>query len=187
VYALVLALYPLLVPVLPDLGSFIYAVLAIVLPLLLIMRFNEFFATRRPIPDRHQHTGRIVRLVPLVAVLATMVVLISGIFRYWAMAIGSDSMSPDINVGDVVIIDKERHDLANTELGSVLAFWHDGRVVTHRLIDIKHDAHGLRIQTKGDNNNSNDAWLVRESDVVGVVRWRLPLIGWPTVWLNRVL
>jgi signal peptidase I len=185
IYALILGLYPLLIPVLPDLGAFIYSVLAIMLPILLFVRFNEFFITRRPIPGRQKASGRILWSLPMVAVLATMVILISGIFRYWAMAIGSSSMSPDINIGDVVIIDKGYGSMDEVEMGSVLAFWHDNRVVAHRLIEAKQDASGLKIQTKGDNNADNDAWAVRESDVVGVVRLKIPLIGWPTVWLDR--
>jgi signal peptidase len=183
-YAVILAVYPIAIPILPDLGPFIYAVLDILLPMLLFMRFNEFFITHRPIPGRHKRSGQILWAMPMVAVLATVVILVSGIFRYWAMAIGSDSMSPEIHTGDVVIIDKDYGDVENIELGSVLAFRHDGRVITHRLIETQHDASGVKIQTKGDNNNANDAWSVRESDIVGVVRWKIPLIGWPTVWLD---
>jgi signal peptidase len=184
-YALILAIYPFVVPILPDLGPFIYSVLAIMLPMLLFMRFNEFFVTKRPIPGRHKRSGRIIATVPMVAVLALVVVLVSGVFRYWAMAIGSDSMQPAIGTGDVVIIDKDFGDIKKIDLGSVIAFRHDGQVITHRLIEVKDSASGLLIQTKGDNNNASDAWTVRESDLVGVVRYKIPLIGWPTVWLDR--
>ncbi|MDR1196971.1 MAG: hypothetical protein LBL08_01720, partial [Candidatus Nomurabacteria bacterium] len=90
-YAVILAVYPIAIPILPDLGPFIYAVLDIMLPMLLFMRFNEFFITHRPIPGRHKRSGQILWAMPMVAVLATVVILVSGIFRYWAMAIGSDS------------------------------------------------------------------------------------------------
>ncbi|MDR1300689.1 MAG: signal peptidase I [Candidatus Nomurabacteria bacterium] len=183
-YAVILAVYPIAIPILPDLGPFIYAVLDIILPMLLFMRFNEFFITHRPISGRHKRSGQILWAAPMVAVLATIVILVSGIFRYWAMAIGSDSMRPEIATGDVVIIDKDYGDVENIELGSILAFRHDGQVITHRLIATEHDASGLKIQTKGDNNNNNDAWSVRDSDIVGLVRWKIPLIGWPTVWLD---
>jgi signal peptidase len=101
------------------------------------------------------------------------------------MAIGSDSMQPAIGTGDVVIIDKDFGDIKQVELGTVIAFYHDGQVVTHRLIKVKNSASGLIIQTKGDNNNDHDAWTVHESDLVGVVKYKIPLVGWPTVWLDR--
>jgi signal peptidase len=184
-YAVILAIYPMLMPILPDLGPFVYAVLDIMLPMLLFMRFNEFFITHRPIPDRHKGSGRILWSLPMVAVLAVVVILVSGIFRYWAMAIGSDSMTPEIHTGDVVVIDKDFGEVENITLGTVVAFRHDGQVITHRLIATSHDASGIKLQTKGDNNNSNDAWSIHDSDMVGIVRFKIPLIGWPTVWLDR--
>jgi signal peptidase len=184
-YALIMAVYPIVVPILPDLGPFIYSVLAIALPTLLFMRFNEFFITRRPIPGRGKRFTHWLTTAPALAVLAVGVILVSGIFRYWALAIASDSMNPEIKPGDVVVIDKDFGAVADIELGSVVAFRHDGVVVTHRLIDVKHDASGIKIQTKGDNNSSNDAWVVREDDLVGVVRWKIPLVGWPTVLIDR--
>jgi signal peptidase len=180
-----LAVYPIAIPILPDLGPFIYAVLDIMLPMLLFMRFNEFFITHRPIPGRYKPVGQILWATPLVAVLATIVILVSGIFQYWAMAIGSNSMQPEIQTGDAVIIDKDYGPAEEIEPGLVIAFRHDGRVITHRLIKTSRDASGPRLQTKGDNNNDNDAWLVREDELVGIVRWKIPLIGWPTVWLDR--
>jgi signal peptidase len=185
VYSLILAVYPLVVPILPDLGPFIYSVLAILLPTLLFMRFNEFFATKRPIPGRHSRSGRLIATAPVLAVLAVVVILVSGVFRYWAMAIGSDSMQTAIGTGDVVIIDRNFGKITEVETGAVIAFRHDGEVITHRLVKVKDSASGLMIQTKGDNNSDNDAWTVRESDLVGLVKYKIPLIGWPTVWLDR--
>jgi signal peptidase len=187
IYALIMAVYPVVLPILADLGPFIYSVLAIMLPTLLFIRFNEFFTTKRAIPSRHKRSGRLLMTIPAVAGLAVMVVLVSGIFRYWAMAIGSDSMSPEIKTGDVVIIDKSFASERDLEIGSVLAFRRDGRVITHRLLAIKQDSMGAKFQTKGDNNPNDDAWLVRLDDVVGTVRWKIPLIGWPTVWLDRMM
>ncbi|MDR0398074.1 MAG: signal peptidase I [Candidatus Nomurabacteria bacterium] len=186
-YALIMAIYPIVAPIIPDLGPFIYSILAILLPTLLLMRFNEFFVTKRPIPGRHKRSGQILATAPIMVGLVVVVVLVSGVFRYWAMAIGSDSMRPGINTGDVVIIDKTYGAARDIQLGSVVAFRHDGKIVTHRLVETKNSVSGLQIQTKGDNNSANDAWVVREDDLVGVVRWKIPLIGWPTIWLDRAL
>jgi signal peptidase len=185
IYALILAIYPFVMPIVPDLGPFVYSVLAIVLPTLLFMRFNEFFITHRPIPARQTRAGRWLLSTPALAGLAVVVVLVSGIFRYWALAIGSDSMSPAIRTGDVVIIDKNYGAAAEIEPGSVVAFQRDGQIITHRLIEVRQGVSGLQIQTKGDNNDRDDAWSVAQSDLVGVVRWRIPIIGWPTIWLER--
>jgi signal peptidase len=151
----------------------------------MLMRFNEFFATKRALPTRHSRCGKWLALTPMLAVLVVIVVLVSGVFRYWSTAIGSSSMAPNINMGDVVVIDKDYGDADAIETGSVIAFRHDNRVVVHRLVAIHNSADGLELQTKGDNNASEDAYIVHENDLVGVVRWRLPLIGWPTVWIDQ--
>jgi signal peptidase len=85
-----------------------------------------------------------------------------------------------------VIIDKDYGAITDIELGSVIAFRHDGRVIVHRLIEIKENPSGHQLQTKGDANATADAWTVKDSDLIGIVRWHMPYIGWPTVWLDQV-
>ncbi|MDR2063608.1 MAG: signal peptidase I [Candidatus Nomurabacteria bacterium] len=186
VYALSLAIYPILAPIVPDLGAFIYSVLAFMLPMVLFMRFNEFFITRRPVASHPKRLKRLLVVVPTVTVLGVIVVLVSGMFRYWALAIGSGSMSPIINVGDVVVVDKKFGDVQDIQRGTVIAFVHNNEIITHRLVDTKRGVSGWQLQTKGDNNRDNDVWVVRADDVVGVVWGKVPLIGLPTVWLNEV-
>ena len=38
--------------------------------------------------------------------------------------------------------------------------------------------------TKGDANNTEDKVLINEKDILGVVKYVVPKIGYPTVWLN---
>jgi signal peptidase len=184
-YALMIGIYPIVMPIIPDLGPFIYSVFAMVLPTLLFMRFNQFFVTKRPVFGQHK-SGQIIATAPVAVLLTAIVVLVSGLFRYWAIAVGSGSMQPAIDTGDVVIIDKDYGGIKNVELGSVMAFRHDEKIIVHRLVEVKNGVLGPMIQTKGDNNDNDDAWLVQEDDLVGVVRLRIPFIGWPTVWLDRV-
>ncbi|MCL1929863.1 signal peptidase I [Candidatus Saccharibacteria bacterium] len=187
VYALIMSLYPMLIPIIPDLGAFIYSVLAIVLPMLLFMRFNELFETRRALPARYSRAGEWIAAAPILIVLGTVVILVSGIFRYWAMAVGSSSMSPNLNMGDAAIIDQNYGDASQIEPGSILAFRHDGQIIVHRVTDVKNLRNGCQIQTQGDANAKEDAWTVSEDDIVGVVRWYVPFIGWPTVWITQAL
>ena len=58
-------------------------------------------------------------------------------------------------------------------------------IVVHRIVK-KSVLYGDFIyQTKGDANKDNDNWIVRDSDVIGVVKKRVPLIAWPSVKLNE--
>ena len=41
--------------------------------------------------------------------------------------------------------------------------------------------------TKGDANNTKDAWVVKENEVIGIVKFRIRWLGMPTVSLNELL
>lgn len=45
----------------------------------------------------------------------------------------------------------------------------------------------LKLQTKGDNNNANDPWVITEDDMIGTVSFMIPYIGYPSVWVNELL
>jgi len=54
-------------------------------------------------------------------------------------------------------------------LGDIVSFWHDGRVISHRVISIGKDDRGTYYVTKGDNNPDPDPVLVRFEQIDRVV------------------
>ena len=38
--------------------------------------------------------------------------------------------------------------------------------------------------TKGTNNQQQDEGYRTDNDIIGVVKFKIMLIGWPTIWLN---
>lgn len=101
---------------------------------------------------------------------------------YSAFVIISPSMEPNIKVQDAVIVKK-----ANTKdlkKGDIITFNSTdsrfaGVTITHRIVDIIKDTKGnLMFRTKGDNNNVEDATLVRGEDLVGKVILKIPKIGY---------
>ncbi|MDR0956030.1 MAG: signal peptidase I [Candidatus Nomurabacteria bacterium] len=188
VFALPLAIWQYVLPIVPNLGPYLLGVAEILLPTLLLIRVNEFFITRRAIPGRSKHRlARFLTLAPTVAVLLVIAGLISGVFRYKALAIGSGSMTGTINKGDAVIIDQSTKSLDKIKVGTVVAYRHSGEIIVHRLIKLFPRGDSVIGQTKGDFNNAQDGWTIDSSEVLGTVNWRLPLVGWPTVWLNQTL
>ena len=85
-------------------------------------------------------------------------------------------------INDVVIEKIDKYD--NLEIGEVLAYNYDGKIIVHRIINIIEEDGNYYFYTKGDNNNSEDNFAVYEDMIVGVVNIRLPFIGYPTVWFN---
>lgn len=90
----------------------------------------------------------------------------------------SDSMSPTIDAGDVVIV--EFVDPSNVEEGDVLTFerTESDTLVTHRVIDVLERDGERQFRTKGDANEDPDQSLVTSNEVVGVVSFHIPLMGY---------
>jgi signal peptidase I len=91
----------------------------------------------------------------------------------------SDSMSPGMHAGDVVLYDTRSASTAG--VGSVVVFSADrGEQVIHRIVAI--EAGGVVI-TKGDANGSTDR-VIDAGRVDGLVRLMVPRVGLPLLWLR---
>ncbi len=91
---------------------------------------------------------------------------------YHILYVYSGSMSPAINPGDLIIITPPTKVL---EPGMILTMRVDGKLVTHRLLGISSD--GLVI-TKGDANKTLDSWDQGKLEIGGIVRGRIPYLGY---------
>ena len=94
-------------------------------------------------------------------------------------------MSPKINKGDAVILEKvtKKKELKK---GDVVAYKKDKHLVVHRIVGTEKQKGQTVYITRGDLNNSNDAKAVKKSQIKGVVKIRIPIIAWPTVWLTEL-
>ncbi|MFC7165995.1 signal peptidase I [Halospeciosus flavus] len=90
----------------------------------------------------------------------------------------SGSMEPAISVGDVVLV-SEVTDPAALAVGDVITFSRGGDVpITHRITDIVQTENGLVFETKGDANEDADPGTVASSQVIGLVVFTIPFIGY---------
>ena len=120
-------------------------------------------------------------LVYLTIFLALWAVAPFAIAGWTPVTIISGSMSPAINVGDVVVASS--HDGQNLGPGSVVVFEDSaGRgFVTHRIVEVNADG---SYQTKGDANAQPDSTPLQPDQVVGEGRLLIPYIGLPFKWLS---
>ena len=178
-----------IVPIIPNLGYYIENLVITILPLIiLLIIYKLYYSDDGKIASSRMYNkiNKISNVIYsfIVILLLGVVLLVSGIGRYIVYTIGSASMVPTINVGDVVVIDKKDKEF---EEDDIIAFYHNDVILVHRIVKIYKDAYGEYYQTKGDNNETADSWLVKEKDVVGQYRMRFRWIGWPTVKLNEWL
>ena len=108
--------------------------------------------------------------------------LVFGIGPYKIIGIRSESMTPKINKGDAVVIDKN---VKKSEIKAqdIIAYENDEKeIIVHRIIKINKDGSYI---TKGDFNNTTDGKYVKFKKVVGKVKFKIPYIAYPAVYFER--
>ena len=113
------------------------------------------------------------------------------------MAVATGSMRPTLEVGDLIIV---QGGLNGSEInaalkdadppGDIIVFPGErvgmpGELIVHRAINKTQDANGLwRFKTQGDANRVADPRDVKETEIVGKLVGRVPLLGWPNLFLQ---
>ena len=186
-YRLVMDVYLFIVPIIPNYGEYIQSLILVTLPIMIyISSFTLIDERNQKVEHIFTKTNFTVLDIPVMIVILVLACLISGFFPHFMVGIGSESMSPKINKGDAVIIEKYNQK-KELKKGQVIAYKRDKRLIVHRIVDIATE-NGKKVYiTKGDVNKSADSQAVSAKDIKGVVRVRVPLIAWPTVWLSELL
>ena len=127
--------------------------------------------------------SKVLTAVVLVIMLGT-VMLVSNQFTYGAYVIATPSMTGELNQGDVALYKNLEDDPVNE--GDVIVFEKDGIVIVHRVVDIETINGITRYYTKGDANEDMDAGYIHRSNIIGHVDYKLPYVGFPTIWLRSL-
>lgn len=190
IYRLITELSTYLLPIFPDFGEYINVLLKTVLPIAIMARLNNMFNyySVRKIKDSRYNNRKLVLYSVITFALLTIVLLTSGLFTYQALTIGSGSMSPAIEKGDVIVLKSMKNEeVRKIKKGDVLVYNHDNKIIVHRVIKKNNNGETISFKTKGDYNNAKDSWTVKQEDVIGIVKIRIRWIGMPTVALNELL
>ncbi|MBI2127000.1 MAG: signal peptidase I [Thaumarchaeota archaeon] len=103
--------------------------------------------------------------------------------------VSSGSMIPALKVGDVIVI-KGGGEVKSLQAGDIIVFknpLNPERVIVHRVFRIVNTDDGGGVITKGDNNPTQDNWLVRPTHFLGKVLLTVPYIGFAAIWLSPPL
>lgn len=187
IYRLPQSLTTIILPILPDLDWYFRGLLGIFLPIItfiLIKNLNNKIESAEPRKRIKQ-----VKLIKLLVILIPMIIFalfIAGIFKYKPTAIVSNSMHPIFDRGDAVIVEKiNTKNGKNLKKYDIIEYKLENIIVAHRIIHIEEHNDGSKLYiTKGDNNNTADNKKVSSDQIIGVVKFRIPKVGYPTVWLN---
>lgn len=181
-YRLLVDIYVFLVPIIPDVGDYIHSLILVSLPSLI------YIAAFSIIDENNQEEQFIFSKetfsfwdIPIGLFVAVIAALVSGFFPLYMIGVGSDSMSPSINKGDAIIL-KKVHD-EKLKKGDVIAYQKDKKIIVHRIVTVTEEENGITYVTKGDANNSKDPAIVKQKQVKGIVKIRIPYVAYPSIWL----
>ena len=190
VYQLLITIPLYFLPVFPNFGEFLDITIRMLFPIVVFaliinvttIKFDKIFNSRLL-----AYNKIVIYIINSICLLIIILILYltSGMFRYYSLAIGSESMKGAINKGDIVIVDRRNKNIKNKD---IIAFKEQGKVIVHRVVKIKElDDKKHSYKTKGDKNNAIDGWTVKDDAVVGKIVLRVRWLGWPTIILSELL
>ena len=106
------------------------------------------------------------------------------IFGIYMFNIVSESMEPTLYKNDVVFVQK--CDISELKKGDIITFEQEGRVISHRIINITKEKNVIKFETKGDNNEIPDPDKVPEGQVYGKVLYKIGKIGQAVSYIQNV-
>lgn len=122
---------------------------------------------------------RMINCLLVIFLLVVAVVSAPQAFGLHVYTVLSGSMMPEIPVGSAVYVKKMAFE--NICEGDVITYHSDvsGVYVTHRVV--KKDGEGRFLVTKGDANEEPDGKRVHEEELMGVVRFSVPCLGYAAI------
>ena len=192
IYLLIFSLYQYIIPIVPNPNEYLKAIIDFILPIIILFivmkSVNKYSDKDEEIDRNYSKSTIIISIIPIILVII-IVYFISGYFKYYALAIASGSMKPVFDRGSVVIIEQVNNKYNNYEKlkeGEIIAYRTEKAIIVHRLIRIVNTDEDKFYYTKGDANKEEDNYLIKKENIIGIVRFKIPYIGYPTVWFSEI-
>jgi signal peptidase len=120
----------------------------------------------------------------VISALCVLIVWTStGLLGFYPSVIGSGSMRPTMDVGDLAIVVSV--DPSKIQVGDIIQFWNGEEMILHRVVAITGEQRTFR--TKGDDNLSPDPNPVLPNQIRGKMAFNVPKIGWASIYTKTAI
>ena len=188
VFRAITVLHAYIIPVVPGISESLTNLFKLFLPIVIYLFIDSLYEKKRRYAlSKSSPLWRILSKILTVVVVIIMIgtmMLISNQFYFGAYVIATDSMTGELNRGDVAIYESYEDQLIKE--GQVIVFEQGNNMIVHRVVDIKIINEKTRYYTKGDANEDLDAGYITDDDIVGLVNLKLPYLGYPTLWVRSL-
>ena len=170
-----------LMPILPALPWYMDK---LIIPLFVLVQLDIILATSvysrnekqsSFIRSRRHYLSKIFNTI-LVSIVAILFISMANGYHFFVIASGS--MQPTINVGDIVVVE----DTDNISSGDIIAFIEAKNIIVHRIVKETLEEDKILYSTKGDANDNIDPWIIEKDNIIGKLKYIIPLIGYPLVF-----
>lgn len=184
VYRLITVLYAYFFPIIPDIYIFFKSVLRMVYPYLIYLILDYTYSKRNLIADYVDNRKKVLNTTILVVIATLIAMLVSCQFRFGILVVGSGSMTGTLDKGDATVFEKYSNQTVHE--GDIIIFNRDNTRIIHRVIDIKQINNERRYYTKGDANSQIDDGYVTSKDILGITKFKIKYIGYPSIWIKEI-
>ena len=184
-YRVITTLYFYFFPTMSGISDALVSCIKIILPLALLALIKATCESEKKVPNRASRTVAIVSTTILCSMTLAVAALVSCQFRYGVLVIATESMTGELNKGDMALF--ERYEDQPIEIGQVIIFEKYGNKIVHRVIEFEVVDGQTRYITKGDANPAPDDGFVTKDEIVGLSNAKIPAIGHGALFLHNML
>lgn len=186
-FRLITTLYTYFIPTVTGMADSLTACIKLLLPIVMLALTAALFEKKTRVVRKGSKKLAAVATVLTAAIVLSIAMLISCQFRFGALVIATESMTGEINKGDMILY--ERYEGQPIEEGQVIVFTEpdsESRIV-HRVVKVVTLGNETRYFTKGDANEDLDSGYRVAEDIVGLTDIKLAFVGYPTLWLREII
>lgn len=184
VYRLLISLYTYIIPYKPAVPDSLLAFVNLLVPIAIFLFIDSLYEKKKRYALGKKSKLSVVVTIVAVAIMVSVVMLVSNQFRYGVLVVATESMTGELNKGDAALF--ERYEDQIITEGQVIVFEKNGSMIIHRVIKIEKINGVMRYYTKGDANEDRDSGFITNSDIRGLVDYKVPYVGYPTLWARSL-
>lgn len=184
IYKLITILYIYIIPIIPNMYIYFRSFLRMIYPYIIYLIIENTYSKTNSKLAYKNKSKNIITITTTLILTTLITMLISCQFKYGILVIGSESMTPTINIGDTIIYKQYKNQIIKK--GDIIVFNNNGIKTIHRVTKIENINNKTRYTTKGDANELEDIGYITKEDIIGIKKLKIKYIGYPTIWIREL-
>lgn len=177
IYRLLTVVPLYILPVLPDKSWLLQALIGIFVPLVITLLMSYGLGRTKAAAKRDRKRDKPGIWIAVFSALLLVILFFAGALKYQPRVVRDPGMSPIINAGDVVILDRTEKAKNGLDIGDIAGYAKDGEIVFRRIVAARSDGGQPVYLMCGDSFGGADAEEVTQERIAGAVRARVPWVG----------